>query len=199
MYIKKIVALLIINILCVGCLSLSQEYCAKAQALATQPNMVANKRTVQYKTETKENSQRKIVCQILSPDFVIDVSKEDIEALCKIVEAEAGGEDKKGKLLVANVIINRVKNKNFPDTAEQVIYQKNSYVTQFTPVANGKIETVDVTKESIEAVYRALRGEDVSGGALYFMARNLANPSSVCWFDDNLTLLFSYGGHDFYI
>lgn len=199
MYIKKIVILLVTNVLCAGCLSLSQEYCAKAQALATQPNVVVNKMEVKYETIIKEDNQRKIVCQMLSPDFVIDVSQEDIEALCKIVEAEAGGEDRKGKLLVANVIINRVKSKNFPNTAQQVIYQKNSYVTQFTPVANGKIETVTVTPESVEAVYRALRGEDNSNGALYFMARNLANPSSVCWFDENLTLLFSYGGHDFYI
>lgn len=199
MYVKKNVILLIINILCAGCLSLSQKYCAKAQALATQPNVVAVKTIVKYENTVKDDSQRKIACQMLSTDFVIEVSKEDIEALCKIVEAEAGGEDIKGKLLVANVIINRVKNKNFPDTAEQVIYQKNSCVTQFTPVANGKIETVNVTQESIEAVYRALRGEDVSNGALYFMARKLANPSSVCWFDENLTLLFSYGGHDFYI
>ena len=42
------------------------------------------------------------------------MSDEDYKNLLKIVEAEAGGEDVKGKILVANVIFNRVKIRSFP-------------------------------------------------------------------------------------
>ena len=37
------------------------------------------------------------------------ISIEDYENLLRIVEAEAGGEDETGKLLVANVVLNRVE------------------------------------------------------------------------------------------
>ena len=66
------------------------------------------------------------------------LSDEDMEALLRIVEAEAGCEDEEGKLLVANVVLNRVNHKSFPDTVTEVILQKENGVTQFSPVANGR-------------------------------------------------------------
>ena len=41
------------------------------------------------------------------------MSDEDYDTLLRIVEAEAGSEDIKGRVLVANVIMNRVKSENF--------------------------------------------------------------------------------------
>ena len=57
---------------------------------------------------------------------------------------------------------------------------------------------VDVTEETIEAVERALNGEDYSEGALYFAARRYANSNHMSWFDRNLTKLFRHGNHEFY-
>ena len=71
-------------------------------------------------------------------------------------------------------------------------------MAQFSPVSNGTIHTVKVTEDTKDVVYSALRGEDVSEGALFFMARKYAAPENVQWFDSNLTFLFSYGGHDFF-
>ena len=51
------------------------------------------------------------------------MSDEDYENLLQIVEAEAGTEDLKGRILVANVIMNRVKYPEFPDNATDVIWQ----------------------------------------------------------------------------
>lgn len=141
---------------------------------------------------------REITLQEIEPEYVIKVSRQDIECLMRIVEAEAGCEDRTGKLLVANVVINRVRDEAFPDTVTEVVYQRNSQSAQFSPVSNGRIDTVKVSEETKEVVYSALRGEDVSQGALYFVARKYANPDKVCWFDDNLTHLFSHGGHDFF-
>ena len=78
------------------------------------------------------------------------------------------------------------------------MYQKAKNVTQFSPVSNGFIDQVNVSEETREVVYSALKGEDVSNGALFFMARKLTAPENAAWFDSNLTFLFSYGGHDFY-
>ena len=47
-------------------------------------------------------------------------------------------EDEDGKLLVANVILNRVNSEVFPDTVSEVVLQKSKGVTQFSPVSSGK-------------------------------------------------------------
>ncbi len=126
------------------------------------------------------------------------LSGEDYETLLRIVEAEAGTEDGMGKLLVADVVLNRVESESFPDTVRQVVYQQANGHAQFSPVADGSIERVEVSEETEAAVRRALRGEDISEGALYFAAREAADPERMKWFDENLTLLFSYGGHEFF-
>ncbi len=57
---------------------------------------------------------------------------------------------------------------------------------------------MEVSEETVNAVERALLGEDISQGALYFVARKYADSSKVKWFDRNLTYLFKHGGHEFF-
>jgi len=129
---------------------------------------------------------------------VIAVSLEDYENLLRIVEAEAGGEDEIGKILVANVILNRVECDSFPDTVSEVIFQQSNGVCQFSPVGDGRFYTVKVSDATIQAVDKALEGEDYSQGALYFAARKYADSSCMRWFDESLTFLFEHGGHEFF-
>lgn len=129
---------------------------------------------------------------------VISLGANQKEVLLRIVEAEATGEDIKGKMLVANVILNRVKSSQFPDTVKEVVFQKNGRTTQFSPIADGRYWSVSISKSTREAVERVLNGEDESQGALYFSARSKAKKSNMNWFDNNLTWLFKYGGHEFY-
>ena len=120
------------------------------------------------------------------------ITDDEYQLLLRLVEAEAGGEDIKGRMLVANVVLNRVEEKGV--TVSEVILQKG----QFSPVSSGKIFKVKVSKKTIEAVERVLDGEDESQGALYFMARKYANKKSVEWFDSDLKFLFKHGVHEFF-
>lgn len=129
---------------------------------------------------------------------VVTLSLEDYENLLRIVEAEAGGEDEIGKILVANVILNRVECDSFPNTVSEVIFQQSNGVYQFSPVGNGRFDTVRVSDATIQAVNKALEGEDYSQGALYFAARKYADSSCMQWFDQSLTFLFEHGGHEFF-
>lgn len=129
---------------------------------------------------------------------VLELPESEVEVLQRIVEAEAGGEDVEGKLLVANVVLNRVKDEDFPNSVSGVVFQKDNGVTQFSPVGNGTYYRVEVSEETVEVVDRALAGEDISDGALYFVARKYADKKSLKWFDENLTFLFQHGGHDFF-
>ena len=125
-------------------------------------------------------------------------TEEEIIMLERIVEAEATGEDMKGKILIVNVVMNRMNNDAFPDTVEEVIFQKSKGKYQFSPISDKRFWTVKVTEQSKEAVQRAIDGEDYSEGALYFMARKRANKNNARWFDKNLKRLFSHGGHEFF-
>ena len=144
------------------------------------------------------SGQRVVDYNVLERKAKYSLSEEDYEVLLQIVEAEAGCEDIKGKMLVAGVVMNRVENSQFPDTVKEVVYQKEHGVAQFSPVANGRLGRTKISEETKEAVERVLYGEDITEGALYFASRKYADPELMKWFDNSLTLLFSYGGHEFF-
>ena len=122
----------------------------------------------------------------------------DYENLLAVVEAEAGGEDVEGRIMVANVILNRVEDENFPDDVTSVIWQKAGGSSQFSPTEDGRIHSVTISNTTREAVNRAIDGEDLSQGALYFIAKDQADTDNIAWFDETLTHLFDHGGHSFY-
>lgn len=136
--------------------------------------------------------------EILERKKLYDLNNTDYNNLLRIVEAEAGGEGEEGKLLVANVIFNRVNSKKFPNTVTEVIFQSSGGKTQFAPTRDGRFYSVRVTEETVRAVDRAIYGEDISGGALYFVAVSKASQDKVSWFQRKLIKVCSYGGHDFY-
>lgn len=126
------------------------------------------------------------------------ITPEDKEVLLRIVEAEATGEDVMGRMLVANVILNRVVSEEFPNSIPEVVFSHRGDKYQFAPVKDGRYWTVRITDKTKEAVERVLAGEDYSRGALYFAARRMANQKAMRWFDTALTYLFTYGVHEFF-
>lgn len=123
------------------------------------------------------------------------ITDDDYQVLLRIVQAEAGGEDIKGRMLVANVVLNRLEIGFGGKTISDVVFAKN----QFAPIEDGRFFTVTVDDVTIEAVERVLDGEDYSQGALYFMCRPLASKKGVRWFDNHLKFLFKHGCHEFYV
>lgn len=147
-------------------------------------NISSPKRTVSYDVLVNENA--------------IFLDEESYEILCRIVEAEAGSEDEKGRMLVANVVMNRVESKRFPNTVKDVVFQEKDGIYQFSPVANGGYYRVKVSEKTKKAVEKVLRGEDESRGALYFVNRYAAKAEYMNWFDTRCTPLFSHGRHEFF-
>ena len=66
----------------------------------------------------------------------------------RVVEAEAGNQDMKGKRLVAAVVYNRVASEEFPDTIREVLIEPK----QFSTVSNGSIYGVKVSYETKQAI-----------------------------------------------
>ena len=136
--------------------------------------------------------------KVYAGDTSLLITPEDKEVLLRIVEAEATGEDVMGRMLVANVILNRVVSEEFPNSIPEVVFSHRGDTYQFAPIKDGRYWKVRITDKTKEAVERVLAGEDYSQGALYFAARRMANQKAMRWFDTALTYLFTYGVHEFF-
>lgn len=208
MYKKGLSSLMLINLLllfsflCVRGIESNQSAAIPVCEMTVDERYFADgKKNAMGVASIAASGQRVVDCQMLvrePEETAVVLEEEEMEALLRIVEAEAGTEDEDGKLLVANVVLNRVADENFPDSVTGVVFQREKGVTQFSPVANGTYWKVQISEETVEAVERALNGEDISQGALYFAARKYADSDRMKWFDENLTFLFSHGGHEFF-
>ena len=121
-------------------------------------------------------------------------SQDELLWLARIICAEACGEPTEGKIAVGNVVLNRVRSPEFPDTIYDVIFDR-AYGVQFEPVLNGTVWNEPDTA-CIEAAKRALEGESVVGESLYFFNPELAEST---WIAENRRFYTSIGGHDFYL
>ena len=135
-----------------------------------------------------------------NPLMDVELSEQELSDLLRLVEAEAPAEDIYGKILVANVVFNRVNNEKMADTVSGVIYEKIGGSTQFSPTAiSWYWNSIVVTDSTREAVARCLSGEDYSDGALYFYAweRDPDKHITTEWMKE-LECLFTHGGHRFF-
>jgi N-acetylmuramoyl-L-alanine amidase len=96
-----------------------------------------------------------------------NVTKEDIRLLAQLIHAEARGEPLTGQIAVGAVIMNRMTSGSFPERIREIIYQRTKGVYQFTPVQDGQIR-LEPNQDAFSAAERALKGEDPTGGALFF-------------------------------
>ncbi|WP_052329952.1 cell wall hydrolase [Thermicanus aegyptius] len=135
----------------------------------------------QYKTPSKAKN---ITISSLSEE-----NQTEVMLLARLIHAEAGNQPYEGKIAVANVVLNRVKSPDFPNTIKDVIFQKG----QFTPVANKKINNTP-TEEDIKAAKEALEGVVVLEDALYF--ENSKNKNN--WIKKNREFITRIGEHNFY-
>ena len=159
-------------------------------------NEVVTEDNVETEIPTEETAEQVVVEE--TPEALtgnsFSLEDQEYQVLLKIVEAEAGCEDTEGRMLVANVVMNRVRNGNFPNTVTEVVYQRQDGTAQFSPVSDGRIDTVNVSQGTIDAVARVMNGEDISQGALFF--RSVRSRSG--WFDQKLSRVLEHGNHIFY-
>ncbi len=120
-------------------------------------------------------------------------AEDEVYWLARIIHAEAQGEPLDGKILVGNVILNRVASPDFPNTIYNVIFDRK-YGVQFSPILNGTIYNVP-NEDSVIAAKLCLEGYSLSKNALYFLNPRIATNF---WIPSNRPYLTSIGSHDFY-
>ncbi len=118
----------------------------------------------------------------------------DLYWLSKIISAESAGEGLRGKIAVGNVVLNRVRNEEYPNSIYEVIFDNKNGV-QFTPVANGTINNAP-TEESIMAAKICLEDYKLSDKEILFFLNPQISTST--WVPDNRDYVMTIGSHDFY-
>lgn len=105
------------------------------------------------------------VLLFLKQSIVIDLSyassnsgrTSDLQLMARAINGEARGESYEGQVAVGAVIMNRVKNSEFPNTIAGVIYEPGA----FTAVSDGQIDVpIDENSTVYKAAQDALNGWD---------------------------------------
>ena len=122
-------------------------------------------------------------------------SDEDLYWLSRIVSAESGAEAIVGQIAVGNVVLNRCRSAEFPNTVKNVVFEVSHGYVQFEPVSNGTLYR-EPTERSRLAAVMALAGYNTAGESLYFFAPAL---SSGTWIRNNRTYYTTIGCHRFYL
>ncbi|GAA0177874.1 cell wall hydrolase [Clostridium sediminicola] len=124
-----------------------------------------SKAVIMNDAETKNlyNDQSKSITVFSNTGSNVVLSNTDIDLMAKVVFAESNLEPYEGKVGVAAVILNRLRDNSFPNTIDGVIMQKWA----FSCVKDGKI-SVSPNNACYRAVYDALRGNDPTNNAVFF-------------------------------
>ena len=117
----------------------------------------------------------------------------DLYWLSRIISAESRGEPFRGQIAVGNVILNRVRSSQFPNTVKGVIFD-NKYGTQFSPTANGTIYNTP-TASAVMAAKICLEGYSLSTRMIYFYNPSIATSS---WIGRTRPYIMTVGNHKFY-
>lgn len=91
-------------------------------------------------------------------------NEHNVDLLARLIWAEAEAEPYEGKVAVAAVMLNRIRDSRFPNTLEGVVYE----VDAFESVGNGRIYEQPPTDEDYRAARDALNGWDPTYGAVFF-------------------------------
>ena len=115
-------------------------------------------------------------------------SSNDTYVLAKMIHGEARGEPYIGMVAVGAVILNRVKDKKFPDSVYGVCLQPGA----FDAVKDGQYY-LEPSQSAIKAAKAALNGWDPTYGALYYWNPKTAT-SKWIW---SRTIVTEIGRHVF--
>lgn len=122
------------------------------------------------------------------------VSTQEAECLAKNIYYEAPEESYEGKLAVATVTLNRVKNKQFPKTVCGVVYQKGqfSWTAKPYPIKNMKIYK-EAKRIAYEVLFENKRLPTIKN-AMYFHNTKVTPKWSL-----TMLPIQQIGGHIFYV
>ncbi|MBE6635395.1 MAG: copper amine oxidase [Ruminococcaceae bacterium] len=118
---------------------------------------------------------------------------DDLYWLSRIISAESRGEPLIGQIAVGNVVLNRMRHKDYPSTIYGVIFDKK-FGIQFSPVKDGSIYASPTYSATVAAKI-CLEGVSVSPDILFFLE---PSKSTSAWIPLNRKYAFTVRNHYFF-
>lgn len=125
-------------------------------------------------------------------DYVISVTEKEKNMLASVIAHEVGNMSYESKVMLAVLVVNRVKDERFPDTIYEVLHAPK----QFEAIHNYYDKEIPIKKEDMAAVEDALTGKRTHS-AVYYCAPKYTNAATMQWFN-TLELCFCLEGQNFY-
>ena len=113
----------------------------------------------------------------------LNVDMTELECMVEVIHFEAQGESRSGKKGVANVVLNRVESKRFPDTICEVVHQPVQFSyrnkTKYPPVRLKNRMDVKSFMGTLDIAIKAVQTDfnDNTYGADHYYAHNKVLPS----------------------
>lgn len=134
--------------------------------------------------------------KLVELDYHDFYDSDEIDALHRVVMAEAGNQDIETQKLVALVVLNRTKHEDFPSTIDGVVRHKYKGVHQFSCVPNGMYDNAkptDQVKKACEEAFFSFLNEmrEVPDELLYFNSIGYFDWSTVADYEKSDDMYFS--------
>lgn len=167
----------------------------KAETTTTKKTTAASKTETAKKTDktTTTTTTAKKEENNSSDKDVISYTDEEFEMLCYVLQGEVGNCSEESKIAVANIVINRVKSSQFPNSIEGVLTAPN----QFTAISGYYNRSKTPSQNTIDCARRALEGEDNTNGAIFYYAPKYCSGSTASWFE-SLNFCFELDGQRYF-
>lgn len=123
-------------------------------------------------------------------------TREEIEIAKWIVQQEANGSTFEHKLIVAQVLLNRLNDGYWGNTLSDVIFATGQFPSKSNWYNKKNIPDEDTIK-AVKSTFIKER-EDISQGAMYFYnPKYVTDQSTINWFE-SMEFLFEIDGHRFF-
>lgn len=107
------------------------------------------------------------------------LSSEEIFLLEVTIQHEVGNFSKTYKQYVAELIYNRIKSEDFPDTVKEVLFQKG----QFQGIQNWAYSDIEIDNETREVIFEVFSKQHTTHPATFYYNPALSEYESVMWFE----------------
>lgn len=122
-------------------------------------------------------------------DNTVEINYQDAQLLMMVASAEALSEGTDGMIKIMETVLNRVKSPLWPNTIQEVVYQRGAFQT----VTNGNIYKAEITPEVHMALVEVEKNQNAEKRVIGFETTENGRTLEQC-FD----YLYTIGNHDFY-
>lgn len=146
---------------------LAKQYHCSVKEIKQQNNLhedtILTGTTLKIPTTQNNRETNAIVTSSRGTSYQRSYTQAEWDMLAQVVYGEARGESYNGQVAVAAVVLNRVAADGFPNTMQDVIFQKNA----FTCVSDGQYYLTP-NRTAYLAALEAMQGNDPTNGCLYY-------------------------------